>query len=368
MFLQRFGLITTRIGSTIGCQHVRHYDGRQAQMLGKLMYGKSKSRSRKFLPGNIGLSLSPGNMVTPKKKVPSEFISRRRTMLNQMFMRHISELVASDPISDDLIGYALEITDVQILRNYNGVNVYWSITGSSDFDFVQQKLQSIAGKLRTQLTRMQVMGIVPNIVFVRDKQASYMVELDTLLEEADYGEDYVPGQRKATIKDRFDTDTLDQGEDALLSMRHDILGLDHSQIMGRVKQHVAKAREERKRLETDSPHALGPAKAFTLTTSLHEIRSNALQRTRTREVLLDFLRRKRLQRKELRQHNQVQYLQPEEEEENAFRYEEEEGDAVDLNLCPDDDDEAYLNEYFYNCDIDAVYQFDTGLETDSKGI
>lgn len=363
MNLHRLGLFTSRISGVLRCQHGQHmaYHGREANMLGKLM-GKTKSRSRQYLPGNIGLQLAPGSVVEAKRKLPTEMISRRRIMLNKMFMRHISELIASDPISDDLNGYGLEICDVQVIRNYGTVNVYWSIDSKTDdFAYVQNKLQSIAGKLRSQLTRMQVMGMVPDIRFIQDKRSAYMTHLNELIEKADYGEDYVPGQRNATIKHDFDTDTLDQGEDPLLSMRHDILGLNHSGIMGRVKQHLAKARQQRKNFEEQSPNTLGPAKAFTLTTSLHDIRNNAVQRTRTREVLLNFLRLKRRQRKELSQYNQAQYLQQEEEEEAAYDYEED----VDLDLCPEDD-EAYLNEYFYNRDIDGFYEFNSSIEEDMK--
>lgn len=330
------------------------YEGRQAKMLSKLISGKGKNKS--FLPGHSPQVLSPSNLVTPKRGVPANTISRRRVMLNKMFMQHITDLIASDPISDELTAYNLEICNVEVTKTYGMVNVYWSISRSTDYDLVQTKLTSIAGKLRSQLIRMQVMGIVPKIAFVQDKQASYMTQLEDLYERADYGEDYEPGQNKTTIKRKFDTEPFDQGEDPSLTMRNDVFGLNHSIIMGRVKQNLAKARKALEHIESKTPNELGPARTFTLSTSLGEIRDYALQRTRTREVILDFLRQKRLQYKELRALNQSRFIEPKMEEEEAFFYMED-VDSVDNNLC-DDDDDAFIEEMFCSLTGNASYQFE----------
>lgn len=330
-----------RIGHSVCCQQVRtaYNDGQRAKILSKLLRGKSSGLHK--LPAQSVLSIQPGNVVTSRKGVPTKTLSRRKTMLNKMFMIHICELISSDAIVDDLKKYDLEITSTEIKGKFNALHVFWKIgsANADDLVFVDQKLKSIAYKLRGDLTRMQVMGVVPLIKFVRDTSGMVIEQMDELFDKADYGDDYEAGKLKPSIKDKFETNLLDQGEDPVFSMRQDVFGLNHAVIMGRVKQHMNNARNANK--NTDS-NELGPAKEFSLNTSLNEIRKTALYQTRSKSVLTEFLRERRKEMKALKGMNQNKIIEPDLLEDIYLN------DDDNNNLCTEENDEAYLNKLFYD--------------------
>lgn len=348
-----------RIGHSVGwlgCQQVRttsyktpYNDYQRAKVLSKLLRGESKGLRK--LPGQAVLSLAPGNVVASRRGVPSTTISRRKKMLNKMFMNHICELISNDPIIDDLKDYGLDITNTEVGNHFKMLHVYWTIgsTEADDLIYVEQKLKSIAYKLRGELTRMQVMGEVPHIKFVQDTCGMALSKLDELLEIADYGDDYESGKRNADIKDKFEANLIDQGEDPVFSMRQDVFGIDHSAIMGRIRQHMNNVRNANKNAASD---ALGPAKEFTLTTSLNEIRKNALVRTRSKSVLTEFLRARRKEMKQLRGMDENKFLAPDLLEDVYFMQD----DERDSNLNSEEDDQAYLDEVLCSASNNTAFE------------
>lgn len=354
MFAHRLGTLAGRLSSAslLGCQPMRCMANRAR---------RNRIRSAGFLPGHTTKQITSSSMVTPKRRVPQDALTRRQAMLNKTFMLHITDLIANDSMGETLSGYNLEITGLHTSIDYTQLHVFWTTNQADSFDEVQAKLTSAAPRLRHHLCRLQVMGAVPKITFHRDKQASFLAELDALMERADYGEDYEPGQHKMTLKTKFDTEPFDQDENPLMTMRNDVLGLDHSRIMRHMKTNLAYARKMLKGSETDEePNALGPARKFKLTTSLGEIRDHALQLSRTKEVLLDYLRQKRWQQKMLRQENQSLWMEPKEKEEDVFCYVEDD-EAAHNNLFDGDEDE-FVADYFYSMSGSTTYQFNDSAD------
>lgn len=355
MFAHRLGTIAGRLSSAslLGYQPMRCMANKAR---------RNRIRKAGFLPAHATHMITSASMVTPKRRAPKDPLTRRQAMLNKTFMLHITDFIANDSMGEVFSGYDLEITGLHTSIDYTQLHVYWTTNQATKFDEVQAKLTAAAPLLRHHLIRLHVMGLVPKITFHRDLKASFLAELDAVMERADYGEDYEPGQHKMTLKKKFDTEPYDQDENPLMTMRNDVLGLDHSRIMGHMRANLAYARKKLKDAETDEePNALGPARKFKLTTSLGEIRDHALRVSRTKEVLLDFLRQNRWQQKMLRQENHLLWMEPKEKEEDVFCYVEDD-EAAHNNLFDGDEDE-FVADYLYSLSGRATYQFSDSADT-----
>lgn len=271
------------------------YEGRQSKMLQKLMTGKRKTVYR------FGEHAMPKpEALHTVKKVPAKLSTRRVTVLNKLFMRHVTELIANGPIGYELSGLGLEITQVKVCQNYHGLNIFWTAKGTYEFDYVEQKLTSINKKLRHELHQMQLMGNIPHLTFVRDEQISYFDELDAVIEKADYGEDYKPLWTRIKEND-FDvqgekTKLEDNEDSSTLLMRHDVFGLDHALIMGRVKQKMNKSKQAWKDYN-EKQSTPSNAKPFTFNTSFESIREEQVSAKQSEDILKEFLHKRRLLRK-----------------------------------------------------------------------
>lgn len=269
-------------------------------MLHKLMSGKKRPA---FKWSDQHAIKKPASIFENSKK-PSKITTRRSIVLNKLFMRHVTELIASGPIGYELSGLGLEITRVTVCQNYHGLNIYWTATGTNDFDFVEEKLTSINKRLRHDLHQMQLMGNVPHLTFVRDEQVTYFDALDAAINNADYGEDFEPGFRKPKLKSDFEIQgdvkkEVNDSESSLLPMRHDVFGLDHALIMGRIKQSMAKSKQAWKAFEDKQMHAI-PSKPFSFNTSFESIRHEQINEKQSADVLKEFLQKRKLLRKQKR--------------------------------------------------------------------
>lgn len=297
-------------------------DQRQSSMLKKLMIGKRKSKEY-FYDSNQSQTLRAKTLVSNTKNVSAKVTTRRATVLSKMFMRHITDLIATSELAKELSGFGLEITGVRICQKYHGLNIFWTATSTEDFDGVQLKLNSMSKSLRHDLSQMQLMGNIPHITFIRDQKLSYYGELDVLISKADYGEDYTPGYRRTRINDDFKSQSIeDINNSPLPPMRHDVFGLNHSLIMGHVKQNLAKSRKAWKAYESNELHPLSETKPFTLTTSFDCIREEAVSEKRSEQILNDYLKQRKLLRK-LQRREEQNVDQLDEEDASSFDHHEE---------------------------------------------
>lgn len=279
------------------------YANRESRMLQKLMSGK---RRPSFKYGDQHTIKKPVSINEPTKG-PTKLSNRRTAVLNKMFMRHITDLIASGPIGYELSGLGLEITRITVCQNYHGLNIFWTASGTHDMDFVEQKLTSINKQLRHELHQMQLMGNVPHLTFVRDEQVSYFDALDAAIANADYGDDFEPSYGKSKHNNDFEVqdDKAVATEFTLLPMRQDVFGLDHALIMGRVKQSMAKTQQAWKAYENKQTN-LTSSKPFTFTTSFESIRQEQISDKNSADVLKEFLQHRKLLRK-LKRAEQAEY-------------------------------------------------------------
>lgn len=268
---------------------------RQSRMLQKLMTGK-----RKIVHKWGEHAIQKPEALHMVKKTPTKLSTRRTTVLNKMFMRHVTDLIASGPIGYELNGLGLEITQVKVCQNYHGLNIFWTATGTDDFDHVEQKLLSISRKLRHELHQMQLMGNCPHLTFVRDEKLSYFDALESVIEKADYGDDFKPLMTRLREADfelqENKPEQQDSADSTVVPMRHDVFGLDHALIMGRVKQSMAKSKQAWKSYEEKQSNPSN-TKPFTFSTSFESIREEHVSAKHSEEMLQEFLQKRKLLRK-----------------------------------------------------------------------
>lgn len=326
-------------------------------MLRKLLTGKKKI-VHKFQDSHEVKKSEP---IFATKKTPAKLSMRRTTVLNKMFMTHISELIASGPAGQELSGLGLEITRIKVCQNYHGVNIFWTATAPCDFDYVEEKLASIKDAVRHDLHQMQVMGIVPHLTFVRDHELTYSQELSILFEKADYGDDYQPSYGRSKTMTDFQTQVgmnkeENDNESSVIPMRHDVFGLDHALIMGRVKQAMNKSKQAWTHFEQkQSPPTT--SKPFTFNTSFESIREEQKSEKQSKDVLKEFLDKRRIERKIRRKKEtelDAKLMLAHEDWINAnyARVEDEDEDEDDCNQFENDDGEQF--KYYNELDEDDL--------------
>lgn len=198
--------------------------------------------------------------------------AKRIAVLNKLFMKNITGLMATGEVAADIVGKGIEISKVKVAPDFNLVNVFWCAKGNEMDEEIEKTLVSVAGQLRHELSQLRVMGIVPKIEFVKDKQYSKTAEVERLLQIADFGEEHVPSSDGSYLRSEFsEENTLNQRKekkgvvkDDLLNekaypdddlnlpvMRMDVLGLDHSAIMKKIVRSMNKAKASHRFEDTE---------------------------------------------------------------------------------------------------------------------
>lgn len=234
-------------------------------------------------------------------------------------MRHITDLMATGNSSAEFLGRGLEINRVCVTPDFKGVNVFWIAKGTENDEALEMLLKKNAGQLRHELSQLRVMGVVPQIHFVKgehrhceilsvisirfsDREFAKLMEVDLRLARADFGEDYVPVEPSYKLKSQLclnaplsqhvkekiesiEKDATDFHEPPLPPMRMDVLGLNHAVIMHRIQQSMKRSlalhRQNVTRKET--PEA---------TTNEDPVRFESQQQQN--EAFQEFLRKRRI--------------------------------------------------------------------------
>lgn len=204
---------------------------RQVKIMNKLLFGKNK--------GKRGWYNSPSsstlNQFSSVKSISNplgsqKHTNRRITVLNSLFMKNITDLMATGAMADSLIGLGIEVSRVLVAQDFQNINVYWLAKGSEDDVAIEQLLRKCSGHLRHELSQLRVMGEVPRIHFVKDLEFAKYIEVERILKGADMGnaEDdegvFEEGQQQAIA------------EELLPEMRHDVLGLNHNVIFSKIQE------------------------------------------------------------------------------------------------------------------------------------
>ncbi|XP_058059113.1 putative ribosome-binding factor A, mitochondrial [Anopheles bellator] len=214
-----------------------------AKVLNKLMNGTNKVKRKHYYDetSDRGPKLMSVSTVASTKRQGKES-NRRVTVLNKLFMKNITDLMATGSFAGDLYGYGLQVSHVRVAPDFREASIYWFSTSLNRDVKLENILKPLSSRLRHELSQLRLMGEVPHLKFVQDKRHYVETVLNSLLKEADFGDTEAEENDHLTSQDDDATGQRD-AEERLCEpeMRHDILGLDHLQIMGRIRQAVDKS-------------------------------------------------------------------------------------------------------------------------------
>lgn len=325
--------------TTIPIRSKGHCASKQAIVMKKLISGRTKNKGFWFREREPKPVMGKNLSMTHRE---AKGASRRVVVLNNLFMRYVTDIMATGEVSEVILGRGVEITRVKVSMDFQFLSVFWMVTDSKQNDeSVENILKQSAGRLRHELTQLKLIGEVPRIVFVKDEQYSQLNEVDRLLAIADFGDDHEPNLPGRNVSNewtpKFRTTNLDGNED--LPMRHDVFGLDHGIIMNRIKDSMSKSRKAAnnrdgliQRAEL-APSELGYVTAEMADRAFDEVKLN-------NELLQEFLMKKKLERK--KQFKAAKALMSYEHDERHA----DESDERNMYKEEDDHEEDYYEESY----------------------
>ncbi|NWU08016.1 RBFA factor, partial [Cephalopterus ornatus] len=158
----------------------------------------------------------------------------RCRVLNGLIHKAVSQMVTTCEVSQEFYDLKLEIckasaqdtSSVSLSSNFSACRVYWNPAATMEKEsYVESVLRKSAPRIRYLLKSQQILGNVPPIIFIKDKEAAAVKEIEDLLAIADFGP---PEEEEEEI---FQNDSSKLFSSATQSseppMRSNLFGIDH---------------------------------------------------------------------------------------------------------------------------------------------
>ncbi|MBN3279909.1 RBFA factor, partial [Polyodon spathula] len=191
----------------------------------------------------------PSSLETVLKRTSSpqkgsrEDSIRMRT-LNTILYKAIADLMSTYEVSPQLFDLGVEISKARFLfsftikvslpLDFSSCRVYWKISGKSERDdLIQQVLEKSAPRIRYLLITRQVLGSVPPVTFIKDKQYAAISEVEKLLEAADFGPEESTGDSMSLVNDQRETSTSSN-----------LFGINHEALNRQIMEHKKRSTEK----------------------------------------------------------------------------------------------------------------------------
>ncbi|XP_027528581.1 putative ribosome-binding factor A, mitochondrial [Neopelma chrysocephalum] len=112
----------------------------------------------------------------------------RCRVLNGLIHKAMSQMVTTCEVSQEFYDLKLEICKVSLSSNFSACRVYWNPAATMEKEsYVESVLRKSAPRIRYLLKSQQIVGNVPPIIFIKDKEAAAVKEVEDLLAIADFG-------------------------------------------------------------------------------------------------------------------------------------------------------------------------------------
>ncbi|XP_064908364.1 putative ribosome-binding factor A, mitochondrial isoform X1 [Columba livia] len=149
----------------------------------------------------------------------------RCRVLNGLIHKAVAEMMSTCEVNQELYDLKLEICKVSLASNFSACRIYWNPAATMEEEsYVESVLQKSAPRIRYLLTSQQILGNVPPIVFVKDKQAAAIKEIEELLSIADFG----PPEEVETLSRNDSSELFSSATQSSDSpMRSNLFGIDH---------------------------------------------------------------------------------------------------------------------------------------------
>ncbi|KFU85969.1 hypothetical protein M959_07809, partial [Chaetura pelagica] len=156
----------------------------------------------------------------------------RCRVLNSLIHKAVAEMMMTCEVNEELFELKLEICkaekylflQVSLASNFSACRVYWNpATTKEKESYVESVLQRSAPRIRYLLKSQQILGNVPPIVFVKDKEAAAVKEIEELLSVADFG----PSEVEETSQNYSSKMLSSATQSSDSPMRSNLFGIDH---------------------------------------------------------------------------------------------------------------------------------------------
>uniref|UniRef100_A0A8D0EVF5 Ribosome binding factor A n=1 Tax=Strix occidentalis caurina TaxID=311401 RepID=A0A8D0EVF5_STROC len=168
----------------------------------------------------------------------------RLRVLNSLIHKAVTEMMSTSEINQELYDLKLEICKVSLASNFSACRLYWNPAATMEEEsYVESVLQKSAPRIRYLLMSQQIVGNVPPVLFVKDKEAAAVKEIEELLSIADFG----PPEEEETSQNHSSEVLSSATQSPDPPMRSNLFGIDHEllnkQIMDYKRLKVSRDRE-----------------------------------------------------------------------------------------------------------------------------
>lgn len=175
---------------------------------------------------------------TPNKR--NEEGNSRLRVLNSLLFKAVSELLVSHEVNPKLPYLNVDISKVSLAPDFSACRIYWKTSGTSERDDeIQQLLDKNGPRIRYLLISQQVIGGVPALVFIRDKQYAALNEIDALLKIADFGPEENLEETTKVKDRRLVPQPLESAEEHQPGggKRPVLFGIDHDALLRTIQEY-----------------------------------------------------------------------------------------------------------------------------------
>lgn len=239
----------------------RYASGASANQMARALQKLSSSKKTKqkwYNNSQIQANLLP--VRTKEPRCLSKQGQRRINVLNKLYMRYITDIMATGQMSEQLLGNNIEITKVKVTSDFNTINVYWVANGMTDEDNIKGLLKRAGGFVRHELSNLQTIGLIPHINFVKDTELGKNQEVEQILrqlEEQAEIQDSTNSQLNIVESKKLNLELPEHivkqissletkeplEEEDIPPMKYDTLGLDQLSIGKRITNEISKTRK-----------------------------------------------------------------------------------------------------------------------------
>lgn len=230
----------------------KSYAARESKFLSK-MINKSEPK-RKWYKNSSNSFQKNLDSDIQKTNLTSFHVQRRMVVLNKLFMKHITDLMSNGSFASEILELGIEVTGVSLTPDFKHANIFWTHEQVNNKDWLAtttEILQKCAFTLRHELSQLRIISHVPPLHFVKDKAYLLKKEIEEKLALVNFDQNYkhVSLAVEPTIQicssskiDEIISNVNDNKivesndfEIVLPQMKHNVLGLDHHNIISKIK-------------------------------------------------------------------------------------------------------------------------------------
>lgn len=230
------------------CRYVHSSTGLSAKSFLYKFSSKNKKRLWHEDTWHLPMENKPPGLLALMKQQKAEKKENniRIKTLNVILYDALTSLLGTSEVSDEVPELCIELSKVSVSADFSVCRAYWLSSGSKDTDAeIEKVLQKYAPRFRHLMISHHVLGNVPPVVFVRDKEDAKRQEVEDLFTLLQSEEDKVSSV-KTDVSRKLDTEALKE----VSAFQLPFFGIDHAELNQQIFAYKKKMKA--KVIEADS--------------------------------------------------------------------------------------------------------------------